>query len=143
MPARRKRLFLGGRLLVERRLERRAGLETRVLGRGDLDLLARRGIAAFSGGAFADGKRSESDETNLLSLLQGLFDAAQHGVERFSGAYLGQSRFRRNVIDELKLVHSGLSVGTWPSVRRRFFARHCKAVRALDSAPPATASERR
>src|SRR5208282_4437 len=110
---RRIDLFLA-RLLVEARFQRRAGLEARVLRRGDLDFLAGRRIAPFSGGALAHREGAESHETHLLALLQGLFDAPQHRVQRRGGRDLGQFRFRRDMIDELKLVHYGLSVPLWP-----------------------------
>src|SRR5208282_2087557 len=110
---RRIDLFLA-RLLVEARFQRRARLEARVLRRGDLDFLAGRRIAPFSGGALAHREGAESDETHFLALLHRLFDALQHGVERGGGGDVGQFCFRSDMIDELKFVHYGLSVSSWP-----------------------------
>src|SRR5271163_1368131 len=102
-------LFLG-RFLVKARLQRRAGLETRVPRRGDFDFLAGRWIAPLSGRALAHGEGAESDQTHFLAFLQCFLDPLKQSLKRAGRVDLGQFRVRGDVIDELKLIHYGLSV---------------------------------
>src|SRR5277367_3767247 len=134
---RRIDLFFG-RLLVEARLQRGTGLEASVSRRRDFNFLASRRVAPFSGGALAHGERAESDEPHFLALPQGVDDALQHSLERGGGGNLGQFRLRGDMIDELKLVHYGLSV----RLRRSVFPAPILKSGAFNAAASGTSRRR-
>src|SRR5689334_15780306 len=69
------------RCLVDGVLEALAGLEFRLLGRGDLDLLAGPGIATFRGRPRRHGEGPEPDQAYLVAVLERGRDRIEHGVD--------------------------------------------------------------
>src|SRR5881397_1532411 len=67
--------------LIERVLERLAGLELRRLGGRDLDGLARLGVAAGARLARRDGERAEAGDVHLVAVAEGGDDIVEHHVD--------------------------------------------------------------
>ena len=101
-PASKK---IAKKLAVDRFLERRASLEFRLLGCGDLDRFAGARIASGGCRTMSHGESTKTDNTNFVSTLQGTFDASKYGVDSTPGVGLCQARRVSNRSNEIVFVH--------------------------------------
>ena len=72
-------------LAVDSFLERRAGLEFRLLGRGNLDGFTGARVTSGGGCAMRHGESTKPDNTNFVAALQSAFDTGKHGVDSTTG----------------------------------------------------------
>ena len=79
-------------LAVDSFLERRAGLEFRLLGRGNLDGFTGARVTSGGGCAMRHGESTKPDNTNFVAALQSAFDAGKHGVDSTTGVGLGEAQ---------------------------------------------------
>src|SRR2546422_33548 len=92
--------------LIERVLERLAGLELRRLGGRDLDRLARLGVAAGARLARRDGERAEAGDVHLVAVAEGGDDVIEDQVDGPLGLPFGQVQLGRHRLDQVGLRHA-------------------------------------
>src|SRR5437879_4262725 len=91
--------------LVEFVAQPLSGFELGLLRRGNLDLFAGAGIAAFRSSAAGNRERAEPDETDLGASLQRTGDRFKHRVDCLVGRGFRQVGLSGNGIDELVSIH--------------------------------------
>ena len=99
-----------GLLLLDRVPHILAGLESGRALRGDLDLFASAGVAAFAGGLAADFKAAEAGDDDLSLFLQAFDDRVQRRVYRELSFLLGDIALRIYGFDEFLLIHTNTSM---------------------------------
>src|SRR5262245_17325664 len=94
-----------GQALVNRVLEGLTGLELRLFGRRDLELLAGPGIARLGRTAIGDREGPEADQTHLITTLQGRGDGVEDAVDGFRRVGLRQASCAGYLRNQIVLVH--------------------------------------
>src|SRR5258708_5316504 len=84
---------------------RPAGLERRLLGGRDPDLLAGARIAAFAGRALRHAEGAETNQSNLATRLERRFDGVEHRIHRLGRVGPRQTGLLRHRSNEFVLIH--------------------------------------
>ena len=82
-----------------------SSLELRLLGRGDLDLLAGTRVAAFRGGPLAYQEGAEADQADFITLLQAVGNALEDGIDSFRTVSLGKAGGIGHCGHKIVLIH--------------------------------------
>src|ERR1700722_20273679 len=85
--------------------------ESKLLGRGDLDCLARCRITALTCRAVLHLEPAKAQEVDLFTLLGSIDDAGEYRVNGLLGRALLHARFARYVINQVGCLHSKFSFG--------------------------------
>src|SRR3954468_7291398 len=120
-PARRRRDGRACRRLgLDGLLQLRGRRETRDLGRGDLDGLARLRVAALAGRSLGDGELPEPGKSHLVAGAKLVGDLVEGDLDGLLGLPGAQAGFVRDRLCELGLVdgcHYGSSCGPTGTAR--------------------------
>ena len=89
---------------VDRVFQALAGLEFRLLGSRNLNLLAGTRIAANRRLAVGNAESTEADQTNLGALFQGVRDRIKHRIDSTSRVRFGETGIIGNCSNKIVLV---------------------------------------
>ena len=93
-----------------------AGLEFRLLGRGNLDGFTGARVTAGGGCAMRHGESTEPDNTNFVAALQSAFDTGKHGVDSTTGVGLGEARGVSDRCNKIVLFMENPSISSYTNV---------------------------